>query len=320
VPILTLEPRHVPGLLDLWSVRWGDRFPLDLALWHQNTDGDPRHFRAERCWIIEEDQAVKGCLALKVPDEPLAWAGQDPRQAWISFLVVPPGREHDVAPLLDQVLRRLRAAGFAGVAYGGDPAHFFPGVPEDDAALGRALSAAGFQPGSAVHDLLGDLRDCRLPDHVEQTLQQAEVTFGVCGQRDTPALLEFVDAHFPGRWAYETRQRLEVEPTPGDILLLKHGVAVIGLCHVYHRGSHRIGPSIYWRRAIGERYGGIGPMGLGPSFRGQGLGLAALALAVEHLRGLGVERAVIDWTTSLDFYGRLGFRVWRTYRSWRLQL
>src|SRR4030065_406975 len=62
------------------------------------------------------------------------------------------------------------------------------------------------------------------------------------------------------------------------------------------------GPSISWRQAIGDHYGGLGPLGVAPAFRGRGLGFALLALAVEHLRGLGAEDVVIDWTTLVDFY------------------
>lgn len=308
-------------MLDLWSRRWGDQFPLDLALWRQNIDGDPRHFRAERCWIIEEGEAIVGCLTLKVPGDPPAWPGQDPKHAWISFLLVEPGREQDLGRLLmAQAMEWLQGAGFHSLSYGGDPSHFFPGAPEGDAALGRTLEAAGFRPGEVVHDLIGDLRHYRLPDSVDRPLQDAQATFGACDSSDTQALQGFVDRHFPGRWAYETRRRLEIEPTPADILVITRQAAVIGFCHVYHRGSRRIGPSISWRQAIGDRYGGLGPIGVAPTFRGRGLGSALLALAVEHLRLLGVERAVIDWTTLVDFYARLGFRPWRTYRSRRLVL
>ncbi|HEV8339934.1 MAG TPA: GNAT family N-acetyltransferase [bacterium] len=319
--IPTLEAQHVPPLLELWSRRWGDQFPLDLALWRQNTEGDPRHFRPERCWVIEEGKALTGCLVLKTPDTPPAWPGQDPRQAWISFLALEPEREPELAaPLLDRALGWLRGAGFERVVYGGDPCHFFPGAPEDDSVLCRTLETGGFRAGQVVHDLLGDLHNYDVPDHVSHSLQRAEAAFGECSHSDAAALLEFVDTHFPGRWAYETRVRLAIESTPAGILAIKRGAEVIGFCHVYHRGSRRIGPSIYWRRAIGNRYGGLGPMGVAPGFRGRGLGLALFALAVEHLRRLGVERAVVDWTTLLGFYGRLGFRVWRSYRSWRLDL
>ena len=319
--LLTLEARHQSGLLDLWSRRWGHEFPLDRALWQQNTDGDPGHFRAERCWVIEERETLVGCVALKVPTEPPAWPGQDPKQAWISFLIIEPGRELELAPLLmDRALGWLSGAGFGRVSYGGDPAHFFPGAPEDDVALGRALETAGFRPGKAVYDVLGDLRHYRLPDGMDRLLQDAQATFGACDASDAQALQRFIDDHFPGRWAYETRQRLEIEPTPADILILRRGAEVIGFCHAYHRGSRRIGPSISWRQAIGDHYGGLGPLGVAPAFRGRGLGFALLALAVEHLRGLGAEYVVIDWTTLVDFYRRLGFHVWRTYRSWRLDL
>ncbi len=317
----TLEPRHVSGLLELWSRRWGNQYPLDLALWRQNTDGDPRHFHVERCWVIEESPAVVGCLTLKVPDDPPAWPGQDLRHAWISFLALEPGREPQFAPsLMDRALEWLRGAGFERVAYGGDPSHFFPGAPEDDVALGRTLETAGFRSGEVVYDFIADLQNYRLPDDVHRPLRREGAVFDACGDGDVPALLRFVDSHFPGRWAYETRQRLAIEPAPAGILVIKRGAEIIGFCHVYHRGSRRIGPSVYWRQAIGDRYGGLGPIGVAPAFRGRGLGFALLALAVDHLRRLAVDRAVIDWTTLLDFYGRLGFQVWRTYRSWQLDL
>lgn len=198
--LVAFEPRHVSGLLALWSRRWGSQFPLDLALWQQNTDGDPRHFRAERCRVIEVDGVVMGCLALKVPDDPPAWPGQDPRHAWISFLAVEPGREPDLTgPLVDQAREWLRSARLKSVAYGGDPSHFFPGAPEDDGALGRALARTGFRPGELVYDLLGDLRHARVPDEVPDALRSAGAVFGACDGSDVPALVRFVDTHFPGR-------------------------------------------------------------------------------------------------------------------------
>ncbi len=320
--MLTLQPYHVSGVLDVWAHRWGSRFPLDLALWRQNTEGDPRHFHPERCWVIESHDGVAGCLAVKIPGAPPpAWLGQNPKQAWISFLLVAPTREPALsAPFLDRAVSYLSSLGFERVAYGGDPSHFFPGAPEEDAPLRDALDAAVFRAGDVVYDLAGDLRGYRLPDGTDHPLLQAGATFGRCDTSATTALMAFLDEHFPGRWAYETRCRLEVEPTPADILIVRRGTDVIGFCHVYHRTSRYIGPSIYWRAAIGDRYGGLGPIGVAPAFRGRGIGFALLARSIEHLRRLGVERAVIDWTTLTDFYGRLGFTVWRTYRRWNLDL
>ena len=315
------EPRDLPALLALWSRRWGPQFPLDRPLWRQNTEGDPRHFHADRCWVVRADDTVAGCLVLKVPDDPPAWPGQDPRHGWISVLLVEPGRDEEIAPLLlERAERWLRERGFTHVTFGGDPSHFFPGAPEDDPALGAALEAAGLRPGGLMHDLFGDLRQLVAPEDGAGALPALDATIGACAPEDVPALLRFVDREFPGRWAYETEQRLRIEPSPADVLIVRQGVEVIGFCHTYHRGSRRIGPSIYWREAIGGRYGGLGPIGVDRAHRGRGLGRAVLASALTHLRRVGAEHAVIDWTTLVDYYGRLGFRIWRTYRSWSRDL
>jgi GNAT superfamily N-acetyltransferase len=315
------EPHHLPGLLGVWSRRWGRTFPLDLALWRQNTERDPRHFRPEQCWIVQAGEAVVGGLALKVPDDPPAWPDQDPRHGWISFLVMEPDRDREIAPiLLGRAVEWLRGARFARVSYGGDQSHFFPGAPDDDVALGGALETAGLHPSGRAYDLLGDLRHYSSPEDGERALRAVEATVRACERDDVPALLRFVDREFPGRWAYETKQRLQIEPSPADILIITRGAEVVGFCHIYHQGSHRLGPSIYWRRAIGDRYGGLGPIGVDRACRGRGLGRALLAFALAHLRRLGVEQTVIDWTTLVDYYGRLGFQIWRTYRSWQMDL
>lgn len=54
------------------------------------------------------------------------------------------------------------------------------------------------------------------------------------------------------------------------------------------------------------------------AWRGRGVGLALAALVTECLREEGVARSYVGWTWLVDWYGRLGYRVWRTYAmSWR---
>jgi predicted N-acetyltransferase YhbS len=66
---------------------------------------------------------------------------------------------------------------------------------------------------------------------------------------------------------------------------------------------------------LGKFYGGLGPLGIAKAHRKRGLGLAIVALAVEDLKKRGVQRMCIDWTTLTDFYGKLGFEVWKRYRQ-----
>jgi predicted N-acetyltransferase YhbS len=303
------------ALLELWQRRWGELFPLDKALWDQQTAGDPRHFRADLARVFEEGGRVVGAVSLKTPPSPPSWANQNPHNAWISFLLVESGREGDVGrALLEEALGTLRAEGFSRVQYGGDPSHFFPGVPLEDTALAELLQAYGFEAGGLEQDFVRDLADYTLPTAAREALKASGFRVGPCRPEQVPALLGFLESSFPGRWFYETVERLKVEPTPADVLVLEGEGQVWGFAHLYHRGSRRIGPGIYWREALGGAYGGLGPIGVSGALRGRGLGLALLCYGVQHLKELGVERMVIDWTTLADFYGKIGFVPWRSYR------
>ncbi|WP_018466751.1 GNAT family N-acetyltransferase [Calidithermus timidus] len=309
------QPSDETALLELWRRRWGERFPLDKALWEQQTAGDARHFRADLARVFEEGGRVVGAVSLKTPPSPPSWANQNPHNAWISFLLVEEGREGDAGrELLEYSLNTLRAEGFARVQYGGDPSHFFPGVPVEDAALAGLLQAYGFEAAGLEQDFIRDLADYALPAAAREALEASGLRIGPCQPEQVPSLLGFLEATFPGRWLYETEQRLKVEPGPADVLVLEGEGQVWGFAHVYHRGSRRIGPGIYWQEALGTAYGGLGPIGVSGALRGKGLGFALLCYGVQHLKGLGVERMVIDWTTLADFYGKIGFVPWRGYR------
>lgn len=309
------RPSDETALLELWRRRWGERFPLDKALWEQQTAGDARHFRADLARVFEEGGRVVGAVSLKTPPSPPSWANQNPHNAWISFLLVEPGREQDVGrELLEYALNTLRAEGFSRVQYGGDPSHFFPGVPVEDAALAGLLQAYGFEAAGLEQDFIRDLADYALPTAAREALEASGFRIGPCRPEQVPGLLGFLEATFPGRWLYETEQRLKVEPSPADVLVLGGEGQVWGFAHVYHRGSRRIGPGIYWREALGTTYGGLGPIGVSRALRGKGLGFALLCYGVQHLKELGVGRMVIDWTTLADFYGKIGFVPWRGYR------
>jgi predicted N-acetyltransferase YhbS len=88
---------------------------------------------------------------------------------------------------------------------------------------------------------------------------------------------------------------------------------VIGFCHTADSRSQRLISSTYWHPLLGENFGGLGPIGVAKAQRKRGLGLALCAAAVENIRQRGATAMGIDWTTLVDFYGQLGFDVWKTY-------
>ncbi|MCW5933254.1 MAG: GNAT family N-acetyltransferase [Fimbriimonadia bacterium] len=306
---------HDAAILALWNQRWVDRFPLDSRLWEQNTRQDPLHFRPDLCRVAMEGDQVVGYVGVKTPPAQPAWKGQNSALGWISTLLMAPGHEETLAPLLlNEATNALREAGLETVSYAADPAHFFPGIPIEDEPLQQVLQANGFQVHGESHDLFRHIADFELPDRAQHALRVSGYRIEPCSSALEPALYQFLERTFPGRWLYDTRRRLDREPDPSDVLILTDGSIVVGFVHVFHAGSHVLGPNVYWRGAMGENWGGLGPIGVAEEVRKLGLGFALLCYAVDHLRQRGVNPMGIDWTGLVEFYGKIGFQVWRTYR------
>lgn len=312
--IRTLRRSDTPQLLDLWQRRWGRLFSLDEALWNQQTLGDPEHSRPDLSSVLEDETGPVAFVGVKTPPPVPAWPKQDPQKAWISYVLVEPGREGEGQRLLEHTLSALRALGYTRVAYGSDPAHFFPGVPLEDAELERLLLGAGFEPGSVAQDFHRSLASYTIPEKARSDLEHSGLEIVPCGVDEVPGLLRFLGETFPGRWYYDTVRRLALEDHPSHVLILRSQSEVLGFCQLYPTASRRIGPGLYWLRGISSHPSGLGPIGISQKVRGMGLGMALLAYGVGQLKDRGAEETVIDWTVLAEFYGRLGFRPWRSYR------
>lgn len=54
-------------------------------------------------------------------------------------------------------------------------------------------------------------------------------------------------------------------------------------------------------------------LGVAEPQRGQGIGLALAACVTATLWERGVETSSVGWTWLVDWYGKLGYRLWREY-------
>ncbi len=301
---------------DVWNAAIGERFPLSPELFLQNGVRDP-HVRPEACWLATlpgRADAVGLCLA-KVVREPLGADGWLPQSGWVSLLAVHPAyqRRGVGSALLARAEQYLRARGRSVIMLGGEPNHFLPGIPAGREAL-AFFRAAGYVLGADAYDLRRVLRReaAPMPDPISSVARG--VTVRALQPADAPRLLTFLDEVFPGRWRYTVGRVLQLGGSISDIIGVVTATRVVGFAQLYHPRSRWIGPSVAWTWGLGRRTGGIGPMGLAPSFRGRGLGLALLDRCVRHLAQFGCREVVVDWTVLRDFYGRLGFSIWRHYR------
>lgn len=297
----------------------GREFPIDARLWRQNVDDDPHHDPAGLLVATSGDRCV-GFIQARVARVPMGLEPPPDDRGWIGALVVHPDAQR--SGLGTALLRRaevwLQSKGIREARVGGNPGHFFPGVPTSHGAATAFFSSRGYEPlGDPCFDLHADIRDFRVPSIVDAIMaRNPSFRVSECTTRNVPGLLEFLEKIFPGRWLYETQLRLETERSPQDIQLLTIGNRVMGFAHTFDNRSRRLGPSVYWRALLGPAYGGLGPMGISPEVRKTGLGFVLLCESVERLRNLGVEQMAIDWTVLTKFYGQAGFTPWKEYQTY----
>ena len=315
--ISALGSEPLGELVGVWNAAAGGAFPLRERLFRQNTVDDP-HFDPAGCAVARAgpDGAVAGFCLAKIARVPLGADGLLADRGWISMLAVHPRaqRRGVATELLRAAEGFLRRHGRGRIVLGGDPAHFFPGVPDGTPAV-QFFTNAGYAFRGEAYDLGRGLSDYRTPHAVHGALAaHPDVEIRPLEPAERPSLLAFFDATFPGRWRYGVARFLERGGSIGDILGLVRAGEVLGFAHLFHPGSAWIGPSIAWAADRPGRTGGLGPMGLSAGMRGRGLGLALLDRAAVHLAALGLDEMVVDWTILLDFYGALGFVPIRRYR------
>ncbi|MCJ7841972.1 GNAT family N-acetyltransferase [Lederbergia sp. NSJ-179] len=83
-------------------------------------------------------------------------------------------------------------------------------------------------------------------------------------------------------------------------------------------GKGKAGDNFKWKNILSGQVGGFGALGVKEDFRETGIGMAIALKATETLRQRGFEYSYLGWTWLTDWYGKIGYQVWRSYRmSWK---
>ncbi|HEX8034478.1 MAG TPA: GNAT family N-acetyltransferase [Ktedonobacterales bacterium] len=318
-----LTPGHADEAIALWNSALGADLPMTPRLWRQVVTDDPNAMPGDAIAARAADGALAGfILTRQFHQLDLVPAMESTRgSGWILALIVAPAlqRRGLGSQLLRAAEERLQAHGATRCTVGGGIEHLLPGQPlslaadPGDQPMLEFWRQHGYTPSRAEYDLRRNLSNFLAPP-VPPLIRNGtyQVAPGKAG--DEAALLAFVGREFPGRWHYDITQALARGLSIEDVILLKDNTATIqGFLCSWHHQSVLLGPSTYWYPALGDRFGGIGPLGIAQGVRGNGLGLALVAAGVETLRRRGVEECAVDWTTLIDFYGALGFHVSRRY-------
>lgn len=284
-------------ILALWHTTWPERLPSAAGL------AQRLQTPAGLLWRRDDAGELRALAAYRVPET-------HPYGHLRLLLVHPQEQRRGLGTEL--VAQARRSLGPVQIALGEERGHFFPGAP---AATFPFWEKVGFTPtGAKCVDMRRDLRDLpalHLPPHLRVTdAREDGILAGV---------LTLTAAAFSPRWTADVQNAAQ---SPQQILALAEGKEVLGFALTGLADDPVVLPSVLYPGALRQGgsakvVGGLGPIGLHPKVRGQGLGREFMLAAMHRLRDRGAQVMGIDWTGIAPFYEKLGFSAWATY--WHLR-
>lgn len=312
--LIEWDVKRVKELVELWNKELTDAFPMRESLFIQNSFEDPNLFQEGSAIAVNEAGDVVGFIVSK------KWQGEaeygfDSKTGWIQVLLV--DRDHQNkgigTKLLNHAEKNLTKSGVERILLGQDTFHYFPGIPSEDFKTGDWVKKKGYQAGDEIVDL-----DQRYLEAEPSTLPiRSDVSVSLLKIEEKEEFIRFLNHAFPGRWTYEAEMYFENSGTGREFVILKKAGSIIGFCRINDDTSPVIGPNVYWSPRYPGEHGGVGPLGIEASERKRGYGLFIVEAGIHYLRERAVDSILIDWTSLIDFYGKLGYEICIRYISYQ---
>lgn len=234
------------------------------------------------------------------------------RAGWIDAIAVLPQhkRKGIGRTLLQSAEQWLSTHDPKRIRVGGSMRPFTAGVPVE------LNSEPFFVKCGYAHDGIDVDLGCDLAHDLVVYRAAKDVEVKPVDESDVPALREFLQRAFAGRWHVEFEEHLREGGRSSDYMALwasdSGARRVEGFCQVTFEDSLR--PlNRFYPTPLPKPWGQLGSIGVSAECRGKGYAAAVIDAALLRLRDAGVRGCIIDWTGLIDFYARFGFKVHRRY-------
>lgn len=309
--IIAWNQGKMPELVELWNQEVGTEYPMRKALFAQNSFADPNVLYENSYIALDDSNRVIGFIVSKrwQDDKYIEVA---PHKGWIQAILVDSNyRKQGIGmQLLIKVETGFRELGMKEIQFGGDPFHYFPGIPNEYVETQTWAEKHGYEKGPNAYDLINYMQKKYLMPKDET------VEISLLEKEEQEELIDFFNRCFPGRWTYEAIKYFEMEGKGREFVVMKKHGKIIGFCRINDSASPFIAQNVYWAPLFEEEIGGIGPLGIDSAEQKQGYGLAIVQAAVAILQSRNMRTIVIDWTSFIDFYGKLDFQPWKSYATY----
>jgi len=214
--------------------------------------------------------------------------------------------------LLAATIEELAEQGACCIEAGaGAGSYFWPGIPANlPPALSFWKSQGGLCYETTVDMILGLRQEHRVADRCPGELP-LDASIGLAGREAWAEVRQFAAVHFPDWYPFYAAA------TTGGArnypLVARQNGEVVGAALLEPN-------SCLWSPLFDGPVGSIGAVGVAEHARRQGIGLALSARGADLLQEWGMFYAYLGWTWLVDWYGQLGFEVWRTYERAHIKI
>lgn len=209
--------------------------------------------------------------------------------------------------LINVATEELKQYGIKRISLGsGGYSYFWPGVPKNLGSAIKFFEKLGWQYSETSVDMTIKLKEYETPSRVIERTNNLGITFELAKNGQIKDILDFEKKNFPDWYKYfsSTVDKNELD----DILIAKSSQGKIFGSVLIDRDKK------VWNRLLGNKVGALGALGVSEDARGQGVGLALAAKGTEILKAGGVDVCYLGWTWLIDWYGKLGYKVWCEYQ------
>lgn len=209
--------------------------------------------------------------------------------------------------LLNILTNKIKGDGINEIKLGtGIGSYFWPGTPDNLVHAKSFFEKHKFIIDEEAVDMVQEISE--FPDYQEilDRPSKDEIKISYLPEKLVDKLLSFEKDNFAEWYSYFTN-KIEKEEFDDILIALDSHEKILGSMVLLGTEEMK------WNLCFDGQVGGFGALGVSKEARGQGIGLAMSVKATSILKDRGFTHSFLGWTYLIDWYGKIGYKVWRTY-------
>lgn len=264
------------------------------TIYGKHKDDFQNETKVFECEIDNEDI---GFISCKIRD----------KKGVITFLFV--DSEHRLkgfgSSLIKEALGWFKDKNITEIVFGaGSGSYIFPGLPKN-LQIEEFFKKNGFDvKEDGLVDMYQDISDWSVDKSVFEKVKNEGINIDFSNEKVAGKIVEFAKINFPNWYEY---YKIDMERKKfKSVFYASIGNEIVGISKLW------VGDCT-WDLLFENNVGGGGALGVSEKHRGKGIGLAMKAWGTQKIKEKGIKYVWIGWTYAIDFYKKLGFKVWREY-------